>query len=92
MDGLYPSIPHKEGILALKSKLEEQTSLKIPTNDLDKLANFVLKNNFFEFNNKMKQQISGTTIGTKFATPYAWIYTDKTETDFLKTQEHQPFA
>ena len=27
--GLYPSIPHKEGILALKSKLEEQTSSKI---------------------------------------------------------------
>ena len=25
--GLYPSIPHKEGILALKSKLEEQTNL-----------------------------------------------------------------
>ena len=25
--GLYPSILHKEGILALKSKLEEQTNL-----------------------------------------------------------------
>ena len=25
--GLYPRIPHKEGILALKSKLEEQTNL-----------------------------------------------------------------
>ena len=49
--GLYPSIPHKEGILALKSKLEEQTSSKMPTNDLVKLAEFVLKNNIFEFNN-----------------------------------------
>ena len=45
--GLYPSIPRKDGILALKSKLEEQTSSKIPTNDLVKLAEFVLKNNFF---------------------------------------------
>ena len=89
--GLYPSIPHKEGILALKSKLEEQTSSKIPTNDLVKLAGFVLKNNFFEFNNKIKQQISGTAIGTKFAPPYACIYMDKTETDFLKTQELEPF-
>ena len=88
---LYPSIPHKEGILALKSKLEEQTS-KIPTNDLVKLAEFVLKNNFFEFNNQIKQQISGTAIGTKFAPPYACIYMDKTETDFLKMQEIQPFV
>ena len=90
--GLYPSIPHKEGILALKSKLEEQTSSKIPTNDLVKLAEFVLKNNFFEFNNEIKPQISGTAIGTKFAPPYACIYMDKTETDFLKTQELQPFV
>ena len=90
--GLYPSIPHKEGILALKSKLEEQTSSKIPTNDLVKLAEFVLKNNFFEFNNEIKQQISGTAIGTKFARPYACIYMDKTETDFLKMQELQPFV
>ena len=90
--GLYPSIPHKKGILALKSKLEKQTSSKISTNDLVKLAEFVLKNNFFEFNNEIKQQISGTAIGTKFAPPYACIYMDKTETDFLKMQELQPFV
>ena len=44
--GLYPSIPHRDRTSALKSKLEEQTS-KTPTNDLVKLAEFVLKNNFF---------------------------------------------
>ena len=38
MVGLYPSIPHKEGVLALKSKLEEQTSLKISINDPVKLG------------------------------------------------------
>ena len=36
--GLYTSIPHNEGIQALKQKLEEQPSTKIPTNDLVKLA------------------------------------------------------
>ena len=46
--GLYQSIPHREGILALKGKLKEQTSSKIPTNDLVKLEEFVfLKNIFF---------------------------------------------
>ena len=91
MVSLYPSIPHKEGILVLKSKLEEQTFSKIPTNDLE-LAEFVLKTIFFEFNNEIKQQISGTAIGTKFVPPYASIYMDKTQTDFLKTQELQPFV
>ena len=45
--GLYPKIQQKEGILALRSKLEEQTSSKITTNDLVKLAEFILKNNCF---------------------------------------------
>ena len=90
--GLYRSISHKEVILTLKSKLEEQTSTKIPTNDLVKLPEFVRKNNFFEFNNKIKQQISGIANGTKLAPPYACIYMDKTETDCLKTQELQPFV
>ena len=88
---LYPSIPNNKGILALKQKLEEQQSTKISTYDLVKLAEFVLRNNLFEFNDKVKQQISGTAIGTKFAPPYACIYMDKTETDFLKTQDLQPF-
>ena len=65
--GLYQSTPRKEGILALKYKLKEQTFSKI-------------------------QHISGTAIGTKFPLPYACIYLDKTETDFLKTQELQPFV
>ena len=57
-----------------------------------KLAEFVLKNNFFEFKNEIKQQIPGTTNGTKFAPPYACIYMDKTESDFLKAQELQPIV
>ena len=88
---LCPRIAHNEGISALKQKIEEQPLAKIHTNDLVKLAEFVLKNNLFEFNEKAKQQISGTTIGIKFARPYACTYMDKTETDFLKTQDLQPF-
>ena len=76
--GLNPRIPHKEGILALKYKLEEQTSSVIPSNYLVKLVEFVSQKHFFEFNNEVKQQISGTAIGTKFAPPCACIYTDKT--------------
>ena len=50
------------------------------------LVSFVLKSNFLEFHDKVKQQISGTAMFTKFAPPYACIYIYKTETDFLETQ------
>ena len=56
------------------------------------MARFVLKNNFFEFDSKIKQQISGTTTGTKFAPPYADVFMDKFETDFLTTKNLKPWV
>ena len=50
---VYIQAYHTKWILALKIKLEEQTSSKIPTNDLVKLAEFVLENILF-FNLTMK--------------------------------------
>ena len=40
---------------------------------------FVLKNNYFEFDRGVFQQISGTAIGTKFAPPYECIFMDQHE-------------
>ena len=54
------------------------------------LAEFVLKNNFFEFDSKVKQQMSGTAIGIKFEPPYAYILMEKVEIDFLETQTVNP--
>ena len=56
------------------------------------MAEFVLKNNYFEFNGQVKHQISGTAIGTKFAPTYACIFMDEIETKFLETQEFQPLV
>ena len=55
------------------------------------MTEFVLKNNIFEFNGEIKRQKSGTAIGTKFTPPYACIFMDEVETEFLKGQELQPF-
>ena len=55
------------------------------------MADFILKNNFFEFNGEVKRQKSGTAIGTKFAPPYACIFMDAIETDFFTSQYLQPF-
>ena len=55
------------------------------------MADFVLKNNFFEFNRDVKRQKSGTAIGAKFASPYVCIFMNEVETEILKSQELQPF-
>ena len=81
--GLYPSIPHSDGLEALSVKSEERVDKSIATEDFLQMTRFVLKNNFYEFNSKIKQQVSGTAIGTKFAPPYACIFMDKFETNFF---------
>ena len=89
---LYQSISYELGLKPLKEALEKRDSLHISTSDLVKMAKFVLQNNYFEFNGETKQQISGTAIGTKFAPPYACILMDQVESEFLKTQTHQPLV
>ena len=39
--GLYPSIPHKAGLGALKKALENRLVKKIPTENLIKMEEFV---------------------------------------------------
>ena len=51
------------------------------------MAELVLRNNLFEFNIKLLQQISGTAIGTKFAPSYRYIYMNRVEQGFVETQE-----
>ena len=89
---LYSSIPHNAGLNALKDALDNRESKSISTENLIKMARFVLQNNYFEFNGIVKQQISGTAIGTKFAPTYASVFMDNLETDFLNTQEYLPLV
>ena len=83
---LYPIIPHADGLEALSAKLGESKDKSIATEDLLQMGKFFLRNNFFEFDSKIKQQISGTAIGTKFAPSYLYIFMDKFEKYFLTTQ------
>ena len=50
------------------------------------MTEFVLKNNFFKFNSKTKQLVSGTAIITKFVPPYACLFMDRFKKSFLETQ------
>ena len=54
------------------------------------MAEFILKNNFFKFETKIIQQISGTAIGTKFAI-YACLFMVRLENDFLDSEIVKPW-
>ena len=92
MVALYPSIPHEDGLKYLFERLEEREVKQISSEDLVQMARLVLKNIFFEFDTKIKQQISGTAIGTTFAPPYACIFMDRVETEFLEKEASKALA
>ena len=56
------------------------------------MAESVIKNNVFEFNGTVKEQISGTAIGTKCAPSYARIFMSKLETSFIESQQNIPLV
>ena len=64
--GLYPNIPHKEGLETIRKALNKREDQAISTDSLILLAECVLKNNVFEHNMRYFKQINGTEIGTKF--------------------------
>ena len=88
--GLYPRIPHAAGLSALAETLDKRTRKEISTENLTKMAEFILKNNFFEFGTNVFQQISGTAVGTKFAPSYECIFNDQREAKFLENQNLKP--
>ena len=74
--GLYPNIPHEEGLIAIRKALDTRKDKTISTDSLIELAECVLKNNIFEHDKSVFKQLRGTAIGTKMAPPYAIIFLD----------------
>ena len=72
--GPYPNIPLKAGLQSV-----------ISTEDLVKLKEFVIINNYSVFARSVYQHVSATAIGTKFVPPYASIFMDRLQASFLET-------
>ena len=62
----------------------------ISSDTLTELAEVVLKNNIFEFDEKTFKQKRGTAIGTKFAPPYAILFMANLEEKMLEGFEKKP--
>ena len=72
--GLYPNIAHSEGLTSLRRFLELRDNKQIPSDTLIELAEIVLKNKFFEFDEKTVKQVRGTAIGAELAPPYTILF------------------
>ena len=53
--GLYLKIPHYLGVQSLRKRLNETGICKALTKDIISMAEFVLKNNYFEFNEEFRR-------------------------------------
>ena len=51
--GLYPNIPHGEGLASLHRFLETRDNKQVSSDTLTEIAEVVLKNNIFEFDEKL---------------------------------------
>ena len=72
--GLYPNIPHDEGLAFLKDFLDSRVDKQVTADTSTELAELVLKNNIFEFSDKSYKQTRGTAISTKFAPPFTVLF------------------
>ena len=88
--GLYPNIPHDEGLAFLEDFLDSRVDKQVTTDTLIELTELVLKNNIFEFSDKTYKQIRGTAICTKFAPPYAVLFMAVLEGKILSKVKKKP--
>ena len=82
--GLYPSIPHKDGLEALRLALDGREEKSVSTQSLLDLSKCVLENNVFEHNGEVFKQKQGTAIGTKMAPNYAILFMSALEEKILE--------
>ena len=54
--GLHPSIPHEAGSRALREVLDKREQHTIPMSKLIRMADFFLRNNYFEFTDKLSYE------------------------------------
>jgi hypothetical protein len=91
---LYTSIPHELGVESIEFWLKESPNT-IPTRFMHSFIlqaiDFILKNNYFSFEDDFYLQISGTAMGTKMAPTYACLVMGYLETKmYSKIKEVYP--
>ncbi|XP_072164257.1 uncharacterized protein [Diadema setosum] len=88
---LYTNIPHSDGVNALRRFLtKHDPSSDMPIEDICCLAQFILKHNYFTFDDEYFLQTQDTAMGTKFAPAYASMFMAVLEEEFLSKETLKP--
>ena len=87
---LYPNIPHKEGLEAIRKALDKREDQTISTDSLILLEECVLKNNVFEHNIRYFKQFNGKAIGAKFGPLNAILFMSYLEDKILNSFVEKP--
>ncbi|CAJ0959583.1 unnamed protein product [Ranitomeya imitator] len=89
VESLYSNIPHQDGLNACKFFLENTGT---DADSVLKLIKLILTCNYFEFDNKIYLQKTGTAIGSKMAPQSANLFMAKLESDVLSSCTIRPLA
>ena len=89
--GLYPNIPHDQGLASIRKHLNNRENKEITTKTLVELADIILKNNYFQFLDKTFKQKRGTAIGTKSTPPYSILVMEDLEKRLLSDIDLKPY-
>ncbi|XP_048583758.1 uncharacterized protein LOC116608371 [Nematostella vectensis] len=90
---LYTNIPHEEGIAAALSYIQTLPAHKRPPIHVFRsLLNYILKHNYFKFDNKHYLQLRGTAMGTRMAPSYTNLFMASVEHQLLRNNPlpHSP--
>ena len=72
--GLYPNIPHEDGIVPMRKALDAQEGKTDSTDSLTELAECDLKNNIFEHKISFYRQLRGNALDKNGSTLCNNIY------------------
>ena len=87
---LYTNIPHTDGINRVVKFIRKHGATPQEIELCENLLQHILQKNYFQFNDKMYLQTSGTAMGTRCAPNYAIIFMAEIEEDFLNSQTLKP--
>ena len=88
--GLYPSIHHEEGLIAIKKAIDTRKEETLPIDSLIELAECFLRNIIFKHDKSVFKLFRETTKETKMAPPYAIIFMRSLEEDILSKSLLKP--
>ena len=88
--GLYPNIPHDEGLSALRKRLDFREEKDVTKSTLLEFVEVVLKSNIFTFHKTNLKKKWDSAPGTKFTPPYSILFMVELEEKYLSEIELEP--